>query len=91
MSLIKTLFVVAGALALIYGALILWSVSSGEKDVQQEDWLKSEELTHSKFNSLKNMRHLLQPERQNISFSRSRARGYAMIAVGIALTVLAFI
>ncbi len=90
MSLIKSLFVVAGALALIYGALILWSVSSSEKDVQQEDWLKSEELTHSKFNSLKNMRHLLQPERQNISFSRSRARGYAMIAVGIALIVLAF-
>lgn len=90
MSLVKTLFVVAGALALIYGALILWSVSSSEKDVQQEAWLQSEELTHSKLNSLKNMRHLLQPERQNISFSRSRTRGYAMIAVGIALIVLAF-
>ncbi len=90
MSLINTLLVVAGALALIYGALILWSASSSDKDVQRGDWLKSEEFAHSRFNSLKNMRHLLQPERQNISFSRSRGRGYAMIAVGMALIVLAF-
>ena len=87
---VNILFVTAGVLAIIYGALILWNVSSSDKDVKQETWLASEEITRSKFNSLGNMRHLLQPERQSISFSRSKGRGYAMLAVGIALIVLAF-
>lgn len=90
MTAINSLFVAAGVLAILYGVVILWSIASGAKDVKQEDWLKSEEITHSRFNSLKNMRHLLQPERQNISFSRSRVRGYAMVAVGVALIVLGF-
>ncbi|MHB8405433.1 MAG: hypothetical protein ACYDCJ_08435 [Gammaproteobacteria bacterium] len=88
MNAINSLFVAAGVLAILYGVVILWSIASSAKDVKQEDWLKSEEIIHSQFNSLKNMRHLLQPERQNISFSHSRVRGYAMVVVGVALIVL---
>ena len=90
MPIVNILYLAAGVLAIIYGALILWSIASSAKDVKQADWLKSEEIARSKFNSLKNMRHLLQPERQNISSSRSRARGYAMLAVGIVLIVFGF-
>jgi hypothetical protein len=87
MTIVNRAFIIAGVLAIIYGALILWSMSTGAKDVKQEDWLSSEEVTSSRFNSLKNMRHLLQPERRNISFTHSRARGYAMMVIGIVLIV----
>jgi hypothetical protein len=87
MSLVNKLFLAAGALAIIYGLVILWSIVSGNKDVKQADWLRSEEVTRSRFYNLKHMRHLLEPERPNIRSSRSRMRGYAMIAIGIVLIV----
>jgi len=87
MTAVNRLFVAAGVLAIIYGVVILWSIASSTKDIKHQDWLKSEEVTSSRFNSLKNMRHLLQPERRNISSSRSRVRGYAMVAIGIVLIV----
>lgn len=90
MTKVSLLFIITGAVAIIYGALILWNAAGGRKEVAQEAWLKSAEIRSSKFNSIENMRYLLRPERQNISFSRSRARGYAMLAIGIALIVMAF-
>lgn len=91
MSLISGLLAITGVLASAYGGLILWNL--GKQDVQQDaqqGWLQSDEVRSSRFNSMANMRHLLQPERKNISFSRSRGRGYAMLAIGIVLLVLAF-
>jgi len=88
MPLVNKLFLAAGALAIIYGLVILWSIASSARDVKQADWLTSEEVTRSRFYNLKHMRHLLQPERQNIRSSRSRTRGYAMLVVGVALIVL---
>jgi hypothetical protein len=32
----------------------------------------------------------MKPERKNISFSRSKGRAYAMLAIGLALIVMAF-
>ena len=90
MAKISLLFIITGAVAIIYGALILWNVSSSRKEVAREDWLNSAEIRSSKLNSIGNMRYLLRPERQNISFSHSRGRGYAMLAIGIALIVMAF-
>lgn len=90
MSLVSSLFGAAGVLAIIYGLVILWTVSSANREVKQAEWLNSEEVTRSPHNSLKNLRHLLQPERKNISFSRSRVRGFAMLAIGIVLIVFAF-
>jgi uncharacterized membrane protein HdeD (DUF308 family) len=87
MALINKLFLAAGALAIIYGLVILWTIASSAKDVKQADWLTSEEVTRSRFYNLKHMRHLLQPERRNISSSRSRMRGYAMLVLGIILIV----
>lgn len=88
MSWEKILFLTAGVLAILYGLVILWSVASGNREVRQADWLTSEEVKRSPHHSFKNLRHLLEPERQNISFSRSRVRGYAMVAIGIILIVL---
>jgi hypothetical protein len=34
--------------------------------------------------------YLIRPERQNISVSRSKGRAYAMIAIGLALSVMSF-
>ncbi|HVA56107.1 MAG TPA: hypothetical protein VNI53_10000 [Gammaproteobacteria bacterium] len=87
MPLVNILFLAAGVLAIIYGFVILWTIAASARDVKQADWLRSEEVTRSRFNSMKNMRHLLEPERQNIRSSRSRARGYAMVVVGIVLIV----
>ncbi len=87
MQLVNILFVAAGVLAIIYGFVILWTIAASARDVKQADWLKSEEVTHSRLYSLKHMRHLLEPERPNIRSSRSRARGYAMVLVGIVLIV----
>jgi hypothetical protein len=87
MPLVNKLFLAAGMLAIIYGLAILWSILSGNKDVKQADWLRLEEITRSRFYNLKHMRHLLEPERANIRSSRSRMRGYAMIAIGIVLIV----
>lgn len=91
MSLISGLLAITGVLASAYGGLILWNL--GKQDAQQDaqqSWLKSDEVRNSRFNSMANMRHLLQPERKNISFSRNRGRGYAMLAIGIVLLVFAF-
>jgi uncharacterized membrane protein HdeD (DUF308 family) len=87
MGLINKLFLVAGVLAIIYGLVILWTIASSARDVKQPDWLTSEEVIRSRFYNLKHMRHLLQPDRRNISSSRSRMRGYAMLAIGIVLIV----
>ncbi|HET7922541.1 MAG TPA: hypothetical protein VFM15_07290 [Gammaproteobacteria bacterium] len=84
------LLVITGLLALLYGALILWNVAQEARELEQEAWLNSEEVRGSRFNSLANLRHLLRPERRNISFSRSKGRGYAMLGIGIVLLVFAF-
>jgi len=84
------LFLVIGVVAIVYGLLLLWSAAQSGREMGQQAWLKSEEVAKSRFNSLHNMRYLLRPERQNISFSKSKARGYAMLAIGIAFLVMAF-
>ncbi|MGH8377506.1 MAG: hypothetical protein ACRER7_00975 [Gammaproteobacteria bacterium] len=87
MKLVNSVFIVAGVLAIIYGAMILWSVAVSKQDVKQGDWLHSDEIIQSKFNKMEHLKHILQPERQSISFSRSKARGYAMVVIGIVLIV----
>jgi hypothetical protein len=89
-SLVSGLLAVTGVLACIYGALILRNLSGTRPQDIEPEWLQSDEIRSSKFNTLGNMRHLLQPERKNISFSQSRGRGYAMLAIGILLLVFAF-
>jgi hypothetical protein len=90
MSLIGGLLAITGVLAATYGALILWNLAGTRQDAQQQAWLESDEVRSSKLNTMQNMRHLLQPERQSISFSRSKGRGYAMLAIGVLLLVFAF-
>ncbi len=90
MSNISILYAATGAMAMAYGLLLLWNAKHADKEAGKQDWLKSEEVTKSRFNSLQNMRYLMKPERQNISFSKSKGRAYAMIAMGIALIVIAF-
>lgn len=80
-------FLVAGALAILYGLLVLWSSAGAGRDAQAQDWLKSDEVTHSKYHRLGYLKHALDPERKNISTGRSRSRGYAMVAIGIVLIV----
>lgn len=90
MTLIRGLLAITGVLAATYGALILWNVTGARQDEVQQSWLTSDEVRGSKLNSMQNMRHLLQPERKNISFGRSKGRGYAMLAIGVVLLVFAF-
>ena len=90
MSNISILYAVTGAMAMAYGLMLLWSAKHADKEAGNQDWLRSEEVTKSRFNTLQNMRYLMKPERQNISFSKSKGRAYAMIAMGIALIVIAF-
>ena len=90
MSKINVLFVVTGLLAVAYGLMLLWSAKNSGAEAGKKDWMNSEEVTRSRFNSLQNMRYLIRPERQNISFSKSKGRAYAMIAIGLALIVMAF-
>lgn len=77
-------------MAVAYGLLLLWSAKRADRQSDKQDWMNSDEVTKSRFNSLQNMRYLIRPERLNISFSKSKGRAYAMIAVGIALLVMAF-
>lgn len=91
MSLISGLLLITGFLAVTYGVLILWNLSSQHHDLEEQSWLESEEIRGSQFNSMNNMRHLLQPERKNISFSRSKGRGYTMLAIGVLLLIFAFV
>jgi hypothetical protein len=84
------LFAFTGAVAVIYGLLLLWSAGVSGKDLEQQKWLKSEEVSGSRFNTFRNMRYLIRPDRQNISFSKSKGRAYAMLAIGVALIVMAF-
>jgi hypothetical protein len=90
MSFISGLLAITGVLAVAYGALILWNLAAAHQEPEQQAWLQSDEVRSSKLNSMQNMRHLLQPERRSISFSRSKGRGYAMLAIGIVLLVFAF-
>jgi len=87
MKSLNIVFLIAGALAILYGLLVLWSAAGAHQDTQQDDWLKSEEITRSKYYKLGYLRHLLEPERKNISTGRSRGRGYAMVVIGIVLIV----
>ena len=90
MSELNGLFAFTGAVAVIYGLLLLWSASVAGKDTEQQKWLKSDEVVGSRFNTFRNMRYLIRPDRQSISFSRSKGRAYMMLAIGIALIVMAF-
>ena len=84
------LYLVTGVMACIYGALLLWSAKNADDAPGPEHWLNSEEVTKSRFNKMDNMRYLMKPERKNISFSKSKGRAYAMLAMGLALIVMAF-
>ncbi len=90
MSEVNMLFAFTGGVAVIYGLLLLWSAKQADKDTLQREWLKSEEVTKSRFNTFSNMRYFLRPERQNISFSKSKSRAYAILIVGIALLIMSF-
>lgn len=89
MNTLTIAFLVAGVLAIAYGAMILWSVAVSRRDLQQGDWLKSDEVLHSKYHDLRYLRHMLNPEQKMISTGRSKGRGYAMVAIGIALIAFA--
>lgn len=89
MNTLTIAFLVAGVLAIAYGAMILWSVAVSRRDLQQDDWLKSDEVLHSKYHDLRYLRHMLNPEQKMISTGRSKGRGYAMVAIGIALIAFA--
>lgn len=84
------LFLITGVVAVVYGLLLLWNAKQGDKEQEQRKWMQAEEVVNSRFNKLDNMRYLLQPERKNISFSKSKGRAYAMLAIGLALIVMAF-
>lgn len=89
MNTLTIAFLVAGVLAIAYGAMILWSVAVSRRDLQQDDWLKSDEVLHSKYHNLRYLRHVLNPDQKMISTGRSKGRGYAMVAIGIALIAFA--
>lgn len=89
MTTLTIAFLVAGVLAIAYGAMILWSVAVSRRDLQQDDWLKSDEVLHSKYHNLRYLRHMLSPDQKMISTGRSKGRGYAMVAIGIALIAFA--
>ena len=84
------LYLVTGAMACVYGLMLLWSAKNADAEPGPEHWLNSEEVRQSRFNKMDNMRFLMKPERKNISFSRSKGRAYAMLAVGLALIVMSF-
>ncbi|HKT32822.1 MAG TPA: hypothetical protein VJS89_10100 [Gammaproteobacteria bacterium] len=86
MNTFNIVFLVAGALAILYGVLVLWS-AAGRGGTESDEWLKSEEVTNSKYHRLGYLKNLLDPERKNISTGRSKGRGYAMVAIGIVLIV----
>lgn len=90
MSKVSILYAITGLIAVAYGLLLLWSTKHADQESGRQDWMNSEEVTKSRFNSLQNMRYLMRPDRQNISFSKSKGRAYAMIGIGIALIVTAF-
>ncbi len=84
------LYLVTGVMACVYGLLLLWSAKNADDEPGPDHWLNSEEVKQSRFNTLENMRYLVKPERKNISFSRSKGRAYAMLAIGLALIAMAF-
>lgn len=86
----SSLFLITGIVAVVYGLLLLWNAKQGDKEQEQRKWMQAEEVVNSRFNKLENMRYLLRPERKNISFSKSKGRAYAMLAIGLALIVMAF-
>ena len=90
MSKMSLLYLVTGLMACVYGAMLLWSAKNAGEEPGPDHWINSEEVKQSRFNSLENMRYFMKPERKNISFSRSKGRAYAMLAVGFALIVMAF-
>ena len=90
MSKVSTLYLVTGLMAVVYGLLLLWSAKNADAGQGKQDWMHSEEVTKSRFNTLQNRRYLIRPERQNISFNKSKGRAYAMIGIGLALIVMAF-
>ena len=90
MSKASVLYLVTGLMCCIYGGLLLWNAKLEGRELDPGHWLNSEEVRSSRFNKLDNMRYLMKPERKNISFSKSKGRAYAMLAIGIALLVMAF-
>ena len=87
----SVLYLVTGLMACLYGGLLLWSAQHEGRELDADHWLNSDEVKNSPFNKLDNMRYLIKPERKNISFSRSKGRAYAMLAVGLSLIVMAFV
>ena len=90
MSKASVLYLVTGLMCCIYGGLLLWSVKNANDEPGPDHWLNSDEVKNSRFNKMENMRYFMKPERKNISFSKSKGRAYAMLAIGIALLVMAF-
>lgn len=89
MKKLNIVFLIAGVLAIVYGALILWSVATARRGAQQSDWLNSDEVRNSKYHDLHYLRHMLNPDQKMISTGRSRGRGYAMVMIGIVLIAFA--
>ncbi|MBU6469777.1 MAG: hypothetical protein KGL00_05540 [Gammaproteobacteria bacterium] len=87
MTSFNIVFLVAGVLAILYGLLVLWSAADRAGGAHSDDWIKSDEVTHSKYHRLGYLKHMLDPARKNISTGRSKGRGYAMVAIGIVLIV----
>lgn len=89
MQTLNIVFLIAGVLAIVYGALILWSVATARHGTRQSDWLNSDEVTHSKYHDLHYLRHVLNPQQKMISTGRSKGRGYAMVGIGLVLIAFA--
>ncbi|MGH8279635.1 MAG: hypothetical protein ACRETQ_08755 [Gammaproteobacteria bacterium] len=85
MTKLNLIFLIAGVLAIVYGGLIVRSAAVAKRDLQQDDWLRSDEVLHSKYHDLHYLRHVLDPDHKTISTGRSKGRGYAMVGIGIVL------
>lgn len=90
MTTTSTLYLVTGLMACLYGGLLLWSAKNAGDEPGPDHWTNAEEVKKSPFNKMTNMRYLVKPERKSISFSKSKGRAYAMLAIGLALIVMAF-
>ena len=86
----SVLYLVTGLMCCVYGGLLLWSAKNAGDEPGPDHWINSPEVKNSPHNKMENMRYLVKPERKSISFSKSKGRAYAMLAIGIALLVMAF-
>lgn len=89
MSLITTIFLCLGVLAVVYGLVLLWNAYQKVDENPEEHWLKPDERSSSRIHNFENMRYLMRAERSTANVSKGR--GWLMLAIGIAIIVFAFI